>query len=58
MFPFAGWWRSLAASVMGLMTGKELQLGAVQASDAHWLDPGLARQCSAQQGIGWELGDS
>lgn len=44
--------------MMGLMTGKELQLGAVQASDAHWLDPGLARQCSAQQGISWELGDS
>lgn len=24
MFPFLGWWKSLVASVTGLMTGKEL----------------------------------
>lgn len=29
MLPFAGWWKSLAAAVMGLGPGKELQPGAV-----------------------------
>lgn len=34
MLPFAGWWKSLAAAVMGLGPGKELQPGAVRGARA------------------------
>lgn len=52
MFPFLGWWKSLAASVTGLMTGKELisssrELGALQ---THTMLVGLSQAL-----LGWEL---
>lgn len=42
MLPFAGWWKSLAAAVMGPGPGKELQLGAVQACEVLGLQRSLA----------------
>lgn len=57
MFPFLGWWRSLAASVTGLMTGKELSSGAgcrAEVCDAHWLRTSLAGQLQ-EDGLGVEV---
>lgn len=51
MFLFPGWWKSLAASVAGLMPGKELHSSPLaqgqvpcRGMGCSWLKPSLARQ--------------
>lgn len=58
MFPFLGWWKSLAASMMGLMTGKELissrpGLGAVR---RRAMLTGISQALlGSSKRMGWEL---
>lgn len=58
MFPFLGWWKSLAASMTGLMTGKELNsshpgLGAVR---RRAMLTGLSQALlGSSKRMGWEL---
>lgn len=60
MFPLPGWWKSLAASVAGLVTGKELLSfhpgpgACVEVWAAPWLKPSLAGQL-LEDGLGVEV---
>lgn len=56
MFPFPGWWKSLAVSVAGLVAGEELLSShpGPEAWNAPWLKPSFAGQLQ-EDGLGAEV---